>query len=120
MRFIKQTLHLSAVHQIRRIRGMLMLAALFAHCTAHAAEDWLTRSQNIFNALEGQPLPGWLDSNPYQAEAKRQALDILNASKPVALRGAINDQKPVNNLKSKPLPACSHVSVSTSSICPWR
>jgi conjugal transfer pilus assembly protein TraW len=82
---------------------MLMLAALFAHCTAHAEEEWLTRSQNIFNALEGQPLPGWLDSNPYQAEAERQALDILNVSKPFALRGTINDQKPVNNDKSKPL-----------------
>ena len=103
MRFFKQTLHLPSVHQVLRIREMLMLAALFAHCTAHAEEDWLTRSQNILNTLEGQPLPVWLDSNPYQAEAEQQALDILNASKPVALRGTINDQKPVNNVKFKPL-----------------
>ena len=63
-----------------------MLAALFAHGPAHAEEEWLTRSQNILNALEGQTRPAWLDSNPYQAEAKRQALDIVNASKPIDLR----------------------------------
>ena len=35
-----------------------MLAALFAHGPAHAEEEWLTRSQNILNALEGQTRPG--------------------------------------------------------------
>ena len=67
-----------------------MLAGLFAHGPAHAEEEWLTRSQNILNALEGQTRPAWLDSNPYQAEARQQALDILNASKPMTL-GATSD-----------------------------
>ena len=80
-----------------------MLAALFAHCPAHAEEEWLTRSQNILNALEGQHRPAWLDSNPHQAEAKRQALDIVNASKPIFLGTISETQKPVNNDKSKPL-----------------
>ena len=78
-----------------------MLAALFAHGPAHAEEEWLTRSQNILNALEGQTRPAWLDSNPYQAEAKKQALEIVNASKPIALGATSDGQKPVNN--GKPL-----------------
>lgn len=80
-----------------------MLAALFAHCTAHAEEEWLTRSQNILNALEGQTRPAWLDSNPYQAEAKKQALEIVNAPKPIVFGNISDAQKPVNNDKSKPL-----------------
>jgi conjugal transfer pilus assembly protein TraW len=54
---------------------------LLIQSVAQAEEDWLTRSQHILDRLEGQPRPAWLDSNPHQAEANRQALDIVNASK---------------------------------------
>jgi conjugal transfer pilus assembly protein TraW len=103
MRFFKNTLHLLSVHRILSISRLLMLAALFVHGPAHAEEDWLTRSQNILNALEGQTRPAWLDSNPYQDNARRQALDILNASKPIVFGNISNAQKPVSNDKSKPL-----------------
>lgn len=78
-----------------------MLAALFAHFPADAGEEWLTRSQNILNALEGQTRPAWLDGNPYQAETNRQALDIINGSKPIALSTASNALEPDKN--GKPL-----------------
>ena len=90
MRFFKNTLHLPPVQLIPSISWMLMLSALAAHCPVQAEEEWLTRSQNILNALEGQTRPTWLDSNPHQAEAKQQALDIINASKPMTLGSEAN------------------------------
>jgi conjugal transfer pilus assembly protein TraW len=80
---------------------MLMLAALYVHCPVHAEEDWLTRSQSILKTLEGQPRPAWLDSNPHQDNAKRQALEIINASKPIILGATSDALNPVNN--GKPL-----------------
>jgi conjugal transfer pilus assembly protein TraW len=62
-----------------------MLATLLIQSLAHAEEDWLARSQAILESLEGQPKPDWLDSNPHQAEANQQALDLVNASKSKAL-----------------------------------
>jgi conjugal transfer pilus assembly protein TraW len=61
--------------------GFILLAALLIQSLAQAEEDWLVRSQAILDRLEGQPRPAWLDSNPYQAEANGQALDLVNASK---------------------------------------
>jgi conjugal transfer pilus assembly protein TraW len=66
---------------LRRMTGFIMLAILLTHGAAQAEEDWLARSQTILESLEGQPRPAWLDSNPHQAEANGQALDIVNASK---------------------------------------
>jgi conjugal transfer pilus assembly protein TraW len=65
--------------------GFIMLAILLTQDVAHAEEDWLARSQHILDRLEGQPRPAWLDSNPHQAEANQQALDLVNASKSKAL-----------------------------------
>jgi len=62
-----------------------MLAILWAPGASHAEEDWLTRSQAILDRLKEQPRPAWLNSNPHQAEANLQALDIVNASKSKAL-----------------------------------
>jgi conjugal transfer pilus assembly protein TraW len=62
-----------------------MLAILWMQGIAYAEEDWLARSQHILERLEGQPRPDWLNSNPHQAEANLQALDIVNASKSKAL-----------------------------------
>lgn len=62
-----------------------MLATLLIQTVAQAEEDWLARSQHILERLEGQPRPAWLDSNPHQAEANGQALELVNASKSKAL-----------------------------------
>jgi conjugal transfer pilus assembly protein TraW len=78
MRSFKHALHSRSV---RRMSGFIMLAILLTHGAAQAEEDWLTRSQTILDRLEGQSRPAWLNSNPYQAEANQQALDIVNASK---------------------------------------
>jgi conjugal transfer pilus assembly protein TraW len=82
MRFFK---HTRQSRSVRRMSGFIMLATLLIQTVAHAEEDWLARSQHILDRLEGQPRPAWLDSNPHQAEANRQALDIVNASKSKAL-----------------------------------
>jgi len=63
---------------------------------AHAEEDWLARSQAILNTLEGQPRPAWLDSNPHQHDAQRQALEIINRSKPIALKAMSHLSKPTS------------------------
>jgi conjugal transfer pilus assembly protein TraW len=82
MRFFKHTLQSRSV---RRMSGFIMLATLLIQSVAQAEEDWLTRSQHILDRLEGQPRPDWLNSNPHQAEANGQALDLTNASKSKAL-----------------------------------
>jgi conjugal transfer pilus assembly protein TraW len=82
MRFFKYAMQSRSVG---RVSGFIMLATLLMQNVALAEEDWLTRSQHILDRLEGQPRPAWLDSNPHQAEANRQALDIVNASKSKAL-----------------------------------
>jgi conjugal transfer pilus assembly protein TraW len=82
MRFFKHTLQ---SRSLRRMTGFIMLAILLIQSVAHAEEDWLVRSQTILDRLEGQPRPDWLDSNPHQAEANGQALDLVNATKYKAL-----------------------------------
>lgn len=82
----------------------VLLSISVGPSAAHAEEDWLTRSQNILNALEGQPRPVWLDSNPYQHDAQRQALDIINRSQPIALRAMSHPSKPASVVQpEKPL-----------------
>ncbi|WP_236994121.1 TrbC family F-type conjugative pilus assembly protein [Methylomicrobium sp. RS1] len=66
---------------VRRMTGFIMLATLLIQSLAQAEEDWLARSQHILDRLEGQPRADWLDSNPHQAEANGQALELVNASK---------------------------------------
>jgi conjugal transfer pilus assembly protein TraW len=82
MRFFEHALQSRSV---RRMSGFIMLAILLAQDVAQAEEDWLARSQHILDRLEGQPRPAWLNSNPHQAEANGQALDVVNASKSKAL-----------------------------------
>jgi conjugal transfer pilus assembly protein TraW len=82
MRFFKHTLRSRSV---RRMSGFIMLATLLIQSVAHAEEDWLARSQTILERLEGQPRPDWLNSNPHQAEANLQALELVNAAKSKAL-----------------------------------
>jgi conjugal transfer pilus assembly protein TraW len=82
MRSFKHTLYSRLV---RRMSGFIMLATLLIQSVAQAEEDWLVRSQAILDRLEGQPRPVWLDSNPHQAEANGQALELVNASKSKAL-----------------------------------
>jgi conjugal transfer pilus assembly protein TraW len=62
-----------------------MLAILLTQDIALAEEGWLVRSQHILDSLEGQSRPNWLNSNPHQAEANGQALELVNASKSKAL-----------------------------------
>ncbi len=45
-----------------------------------AEEDWLARSRAILNAMENQPRPEWLDSNPAARDARRQAMETLQAA----------------------------------------
>jgi conjugal transfer pilus assembly protein TraW len=78
MRFFK---HTRQSRSVRRMTGFIMLATLWIQSLAQAEEDWLTRSQHILDRLKEQPRPAWLDSNPHQAEAKLQALELVNAAK---------------------------------------
>ncbi|WP_156829836.1 TrbC family F-type conjugative pilus assembly protein [Methylovulum miyakonense] len=82
----------------------MLLSILIGHSAAHAEEDWLTRSQTILNDLEGQPRPSWLDSNPHHPDAQRQALDIINGSKLIALKAMSHPSKPTSEVQpEKPL-----------------
>ena len=85
MRFFKNGQYSIPASLIGRIGRITLLATLYWQCPVHAEEDWLSHSQNILNALEGQTRPAWLGSNPHQNEARQQALEIFNASKPIAL-----------------------------------
>jgi conjugal transfer pilus assembly protein TraW len=93
--------HALQSRSVRRMSGFIMLATLLIQSAAQAEEDWLTRSQHILDRLEGQPRPAWLDSNPHQAEAKLQALELVNAAKSKAL-AAMPDGLAAH-LKSKPV-----------------
>jgi conjugal transfer pilus assembly protein TraW len=87
MRFFKHTLQSRSVGLVT---GFIMLATLLIQSVAYAEEDWLTRSQHILERLEGQPRPDWLNSNPHQAEANQQAMELVNASKSKA-QAAMSD-----------------------------
>ena len=51
--------------------------------TVEAEEAWLTRSQQLLKALQGETKPAWLENNPHQLEARQQALELFNTSKPL-------------------------------------
>ena len=80
-----------------------LLAAALCGQGAQAEEAWLTRSQNILNSLAGQSRPAWLDGQPNQADARQQAVDIVNAAKPVILDSLSATRTPLTNDIRKPL-----------------
>jgi len=51
--------------------------------TIQAEEAWLLRSQAILQALEGQPRPDWLYGQSEQLDVKRQAQQVMEASKAI-------------------------------------
>ncbi|MBS4050660.1 MAG: conjugal transfer protein [Methylomonas sp.] len=56
------------------------LANVLLVTSVNAEEEWLSRSQRILNTLDGQAKPAWLEGNPYQSEANRQALEMMRNS----------------------------------------
>ncbi|WP_445366680.1 TrbC family F-type conjugative pilus assembly protein [Methylomonas sp. BW4-1] len=56
------------------------LANVLLVASVKAEEEWLSRSQRILHALDGQAKPAWLEGNPYQSEANRQALELIQNS----------------------------------------
>lgn len=56
------------------------LANALLVASVNAEDEWLSRSQRILNALDGQAKPAWLNNNPYQSEANRQALELMRNS----------------------------------------
>ncbi|OQW71229.1 MAG: conjugal transfer protein [Proteobacteria bacterium ST_bin11] len=56
------------------------LANVLLVASVKAEEEWLSRSQRILHALDGQAKPAWLEGNPYQTEANRQALELIQNS----------------------------------------
>ena len=80
-----------------------LLAVLMGlQCPAYAEEDFLTHSRQILKSLEGQSRPEWLDSNPHTADAKREALELINGSGSVLPFNHQSVNSPVTNI-SKPL-----------------
>jgi conjugal transfer pilus assembly protein TraW len=57
------------------------LANVLLVASVNAEEEWLSRSQRILNALDGQAKPAWMNGNPYQSEANRQALEMMQSLK---------------------------------------
>ena len=88
---------------MRFFKYALLASALCGQGAAHAEEAWLTRSQDILNSLAGQSRPAWLDGKPHQAETRQQALDIVNAAKPVILDTLSATRTPLTNDNPKPL-----------------
>lgn len=56
------------------------LANVLLVASVNAEEEWLSQSQRILNALDGQAKPAWLNGNPYQLEANRQAMEMQQNS----------------------------------------
>lgn len=65
-----------------RLRQVVLfcLANALLVASVKAEEEWLSQSQRILNALDGQAKPAWLEGNPYQSEANRQALEMMRNS----------------------------------------
>ena len=62
----------------------LIAVALLSLCRgipAQAEEGWLARSRAILNAVEQQARPAWLDGNPATTDARRQAMETLQAAR---------------------------------------
>lgn len=56
------------------------LANVLLVASVNAEEEWLSRSQRILDALDGQARPAWLEGNAYQSEANRQAMEMMQNS----------------------------------------
>ncbi|MGY6275298.1 TrbC family F-type conjugative pilus assembly protein [Methylomonas sp. MgM2] len=69
-------------HRPRQI-VFICLANVLLIASVHAEEAWLSRSQRILHALEGQDTPVWLNGNPYQLEANRQAMELMQNAKAI-------------------------------------
>jgi conjugal transfer pilus assembly protein TraW len=85
-----------------RLSAFSLTALLLWQASAWAEEDWLSKSRQILKALDGQERPEWLDGNPYQAEAQRQAIDVFRQSKSVLMKDAF---KPGDLNSAIPKPA---------------
>lgn len=81
--------------------GLLAVLMDF-QCPAYAEEDWLTHSRQILKSMEGQSRPAWLDSNSHTADAKQEALELINGS---GLELPFNNQSPIQHAANtiKPL-----------------
>jgi len=101
MRSFNESVEAESKEQVNRKNWLVILLLALAGPCVYAEDEWLNRSQQILNALAGRPRPSWLDTNPYQAEAQRQALDIVNASKPLAMGATLPSQQPASS--GKPL-----------------
>ncbi len=64
----------------RRQVVFFCLANALLVASVNAEEEWLSRSQRILNALDGQAKPAWLEGNAYQLEANRQAMEMMQKS----------------------------------------
>ncbi len=67
----------------RQIRSVFCLILGVPFFPAFAEEAWLTRSQAILQALEGQPRPDWLNGQSEQLDVKRQAQQVFEASQAI-------------------------------------
>lgn len=94
MHFFNSRVNSSTFEQLSLMVRALALGHGLLFTPAHAEEDWLMRSQTLLSNVAGQNQPEWLTNNPYQAEARQQALAVINASKPVVM----NAQAAGNNL----------------------
>ncbi|WP_445368724.1 TrbC family F-type conjugative pilus assembly protein [Methylomonas sp. BW4-1] len=68
---------------VRQIRSVFCLILGVPFFPAFADEAWLTRSQAILQALEGQPRPDWLNGQSEQLDVKRQAQQVVVASQAI-------------------------------------
>lgn len=94
MHFFNSRVNSSTFEQLSLMVRALALGHGLLFTPVHAEEDWLVRSQTLLSNVAGQNQPEWLTNNPYQAEARQQALAVINASKPVVM----NAQAAGNNL----------------------
>lgn len=81
------------------------LANALLVASVNAEEEWLSRSQRILNALDGQAKPAWLEGNAYQLEANRQSLEVIQNSNAIqSISSSVTPfDKPVVTHHGKPL-----------------
>lgn len=70
------------------------LANVLLVASVNAEEEWLSRSQRILNALDDQAKPAWMNGNPYQSEANRQAMEMMQNLK--AMRSISASSNPLD------------------------
>ena len=88
---------------IRQIRWGFCLAVGFTSFPVLADEAWLTRSQRILQALEGQPRPDWLNGQAEQLDMKYQARQVLESSQAIRAEAlSTSPTKLANGLPATP------------------